>query len=125
MMTEMKNWLSGIRESEEIMDRIDPIPTAMLPPPKIELTGRRRYDEEAEALAHAAKLVEGFKTQRAQLETIWPTMRALKDSNRENELLGLDLAQAKNDLQTLAADLETKRQEISDLLAYGSEQLDN
>ena len=97
MMTEMKNWLSSIRESEEIMDRIDPIPTAMLPAPRIEPPPP---DEEAEALAHAAKLVEGFKTQRAQLETMLAeATRALKDRNREVELLGLDLAQAKNDLQ--------------------------
>ena len=89
MMTEMKNWLSGIRESEEIMDRIDPIPTAMIPqfdPTKQpsramgELAGEkndsRPRDEEAEALAHAAKLVEGFKTQRAQLETMLQKPRA-------------------------------------------------
>ena len=42
----------------------------------------------------------------------------MKDRNREVELLGLDLAQAKNDLQTLAADLETRRQEVSDLRAF-------
>ena len=82
------------------------------------MTSRPR-DEEAEALAHAAKLVEGFKTQRAQLETMLAeATRALKDRNREVELLGLDLAQAKNDLQTMAADLETKRQEVSDLRAF-------
>ena len=70
MMTEMKNWLSGIRESKEIIDRIDPIPTAMLPAPRIMRTATA--DEEAEALAQAAELVEGFKTRARNSKQCWP-----------------------------------------------------
>ena len=83
----------------------------MLPAPRTDRTAAT--DEKAEALAHAAELVEASKAQRAQLETMLAEApRALKDAIAKSNYWDWILRRPRM-IETLAADLETRRQEVA------------
>lgn len=112
------NWLSVHRHAEEIMERIDPIPTAIIPPPDTE---PRPESPEVEAMKKAAATVARFEQQRQeQAQLIERATAEIKHLARENELLRLDLAQVQNNLAVAQSQVETFRQEASDTRALFS-----
>lgn len=114
------SWLSVHRHAEEIMDRIDPIPTAMLPPPDVEPPPMPESPE-VEAMKKAAATVARFEEQRRQQsELIERATLEIKNLRRENELLKLDLAQVQNNLTVAQSQVESFRQEASDTRAMFS-----
>ena len=113
-------WLLNHRHAGEIMDRIDPIPTVMLPPPDIEPPSMPESPE-VEAMKKAAATVARFEQQRQeQAELIERATKQIKELARENELLRLDLAQVQNNLSVAQSQVEAFRQEASDTRALFS-----
>ncbi|HET7376519.1 MAG TPA: hypothetical protein VFK30_07415 [Anaerolineae bacterium] len=104
------------------MERIDPVPTAMIPPPDSELPQLPAPESpEVEAMKKAAATVARFEQQRQQqLELIESATKKIKELMRENELLKLDLAQVQNNLAVAQSQVETFRQEASDTRALFS-----
>lgn len=115
------SWLSIHRNAEEIMERIDPIPTAMIPPPDTEPQLPMVESPEVEAMKKAAATVARFEQQRQeQAELIERATKQIKELARENELLRLDLVQCQNNLAAAQSQVEAFRQEASDTRALFS-----
>lgn len=101
------------------MERIDPIPTAIIPPPDTEPPITE--SPEVEAMKKAAAMVARFEQQRQeQSELIQRATKEIKDLMRENELLKLDLMQCQNNLAAAQSQVEAFRQEASDTRALFS-----
>lgn len=114
------SWLSAHRETETIMERIDPIPTAIIPPPQTEPPPVPESPE-AEAMKKAAAIharIEQERQEQAQL--IERAAAEIKKLLRENELLRLDLIQCQNNLAAAQSQVEAFRQEASDTRALFS-----
>lgn len=104
------SWLSVHRHAEEIMERIDPIPTAMLPPPDVEPPSVKESPED-EAMRRAAATMAKIKLERQQqLDENNRLAKENQNLRRENELLRLDVAQLQNNLATAQSQVETFRE---------------
>lgn len=103
------------------MDRIDPIPTAIIPPPDTELPMPMPESPEVEAMKKAAAIHARIEQERQQQsELIVRATKEIKDLMRENELLKLDLMQCQNNLAAAQSQVEAFRQEASDTRALFS-----
>lgn len=112
------SWLSVHRHTEEIMERIDPIPTAIIPPADTE---PQSESPEVEAMKKAAAIHARIEQERQQQSDL--IERSIKEIKRLTSEVGwrdLRIAQLENDLVTSQSQCETFRQEASDTRALFS-----
>lgn len=130
--TKKPSWLKRIRKGEEIMERIDPVtepveapPVATIPLPvqqsEVDLTPPAVVPM-SEHLRQLAASAEQHETDKAEVSKVIEQARdRIKDLARENGFLKLELAQEKNDKQTLQAMVYDLQQKNADLRALQSE----
>jgi chromosome segregation ATPase len=105
-------------------DRIEPPPIAEIPrhpAPEGAQATSPSVDEEVDAIAKATAIVANYRknTRDKEIE-VTELALAIEGRNQRITQLELDLAETRNNLQTVAAQLEEKRQEASDLQALFS-----
>jgi chromosome segregation ATPase len=105
-------------------EKVEPPPIAEIPKhavPEDAQAASPPVDEEVDAIAKATAIVANYRKNTRDKE-IEVTELALAIENRNQRItqLELDLAETRNNLQTVAAQLEEKRQEASDLQALFS-----
>jgi chromosome segregation ATPase len=117
----------GIRQKKIDMsddDKIEPPPIAEIPKhpvPEGAQAASPPVDEEVDAIAKATAIVANYRknTRDKEIE-VTELALAIEGRNQRIAQLELDLAETRNNLQTVAAQLEEKRQEASDLQALFS-----
>jgi chromosome segregation ATPase len=105
-------------------EKVEPPPIAEIPkhsvPEEAQATSPP-VDEEVDAIAKATAIVANYRknTRDKEIE-VTELALAIEGRNQRITQLELDLAETRNNLQTVAAQLEEKRQEASDLQALFS-----
>jgi chromosome segregation ATPase len=105
-------------------EKIEPPPIAEIPRhpvPEGAQAASPPVDEEVDAIAKATAIVANYRknTRDKEIE-VTELALAIEGRNQRIAQLELDLAETRNNLQTVAAQLEEKRQEASDLQALFS-----
>jgi chromosome segregation ATPase len=105
-------------------EKIEPPPIAEMPKhlvPEGAQAASPPVDEEVDAIAKATAIVANYRrnTRDKEIE-VTELALAIEGRNQRIAQLELDLAEIRNNLQTVAAQLEEKRQEASDLQALFS-----
>jgi hypothetical protein len=105
-------------------EKVEPPPIAEIPKhpvPEAAQVASPPVDEEVDAIAKATAIVANYRknTRDKEIE-VTELALAIEGRNQRITQLELDLAETRNNLQTVAAQLEEKRQEASDLQALFS-----
>jgi chromosome segregation ATPase len=105
-------------------EKVEPPPIAEIPKhpvPEGAQAASSPVDEEVDAIAKATAIVANYRknTRDKEIE-VTELALAIEGRNQRITQLELDLAETRNNLQTVAAQLEEKRQEASDLQALFS-----
>jgi chromosome segregation ATPase len=105
-------------------EKVEPPPIAEIPKqpvPEDAQVASPPVDEEVDAIARATAIVANYRknTRDKEIE-VTELALAIEGRNQRIAQLELDLAETRNNLQTVAAQLEEKRQEASDLQALFS-----
>jgi chromosome segregation ATPase len=105
-------------------EKVEPPPIAEIsrhPVPEEAQAASPPVDEEVDAIAKATAIVANYRknTRDKEIE-VTELALAIEGRNQRIAQLELDLAEIRNNLQTVAAQLEEKRQEASDLQALFS-----
>jgi chromosome segregation ATPase len=105
-------------------EKVEPPPIAEIPKHSVSEEAQATsppVDEEVDAIAKATAIVANYRknTRDKEIE-VTELALAIEGRNQRITQLELDLAETRNNLQTVAAQLEEKRQEASDLQALFS-----
>jgi chromosome segregation ATPase len=105
-------------------EKVEPPPIAEIPKPPVPEAAQAAsppVDEEVDAIAKATAIVANYRknTRDKEIE-VTELALAIEGRNQRIAQLEVDLAETRNNLQTVAAQLEEKRQEASDLQALFS-----